>query len=191
MIKAMAMLILGGSLLVGSLRAQSTNVFVVAPATKLEAFDTNVSVVVLRASSELGTISASAGALAVSCREVSDMSTGRKEQGVEIEIGQRTGTPKDTMLIDYDEIAPLLDAIDYLNSLNLSATSLNALRATYTTRGGFRIAAQGTRRKGLIQFNVTDSRTGAAPIVLSRQDVVQFVGFLNQAKTTLDGLRGQ
>jgi len=173
MIKWTAMLILGGSLLVGSLRAQTTNVCPVVPATKLEAFDTNISVVVLRASSELGTISASAGAVAVSCREVSDMSTGRKEQGVAIELAERNA-PKDTMLIDYDEIAPLLDAIDYLNSLNLSATSLNALRASYTTRGGFRIAAQGARRKGLIQFNVTDSRTGATPIVLSRQEVAAY-----------------
>ena len=121
---------------------------------------------------------------------MTDMSTGRKEQGVAIEMAQRNA-PKDTMLLDYDEIAPLLNAIDYLNSLNLSATSLNALRATYTTRGGFRIAAQGARRKGLIQFNVTDSRTGTTPIVLSRQDLVQFVGFINQAKATLDSLREQ
>ena len=95
------------------------------------------------------------------------------------------------MLIDYDEIAPLLNAIDYLNSLNLSATSLNALRATYTTRGGFRIGAQGARRKGLIQLNVADSRTGAAPIILSRPDVVQLAGLINQAKTTLDSLRAE
>ena len=190
MIKFTAMFILGSSLFAGPLRAQSTNLCLAPPATKLESFDTNVSVIVLRASSQLGTISASGGAVEVSCREMTDMSSGRKEQGVAIEIAPRNA-PKDTMLLDYDEIAPLLDAIDYFNSLNLSATPLNALRATYTTRGGFRIAAQGARRKGLIQFNVTDSRTGLTPIVLSRQDMVQFVGFINQAKTTLDSLRAQ
>ena len=93
------------------------------------------------------------------------------------------------MLIDYDEIAPLLTAIDYLSKLEVSVTPLATFDAAYVTQGGFRIAALGTRRTGVIQFAVRDARTGLLPIIFSRQEM-KFSTLINQAKATLDALRG-
>jgi hypothetical protein len=136
----------------------------VLPATKLESFDTNVEVVVLKASTDVGAISADAGEVAVRCREITDTSTSHKEQGLSLDITLR-GQTRDTLLIDYDEIAALLSAIDYITRLDVSVTPLTSFDAAYTTRGGFRIAALGTRRTGLIQFGVRDARTGSTPVV--------------------------
>jgi hypothetical protein len=84
-----------------------------------------------------------------------------------------------------------VNAIDYLNKLNVTATPLNALDAAYTTKSGFRLTALGTRRTGVIQFVVRDTRTGSAPVTLSRQDLAQFLALINQAKTTLDSLSAE
>ena len=181
--------VLGYSFFASPTCAQVTNPCPAAPATKLESLNTNVAVVILKATTEIGSISANAGTVAVRCKQVTDTSTGHKEQGIAIEITQR-GRLRDVTLIDYDEIPSLLNGIDYLNKLDISATSFNFLDAEYTTKGGFHIAALGTRRTGAIQFAIRDARTDSAPVIFSREQLALFVGFINQAKGTLDSLQG-
>lgn len=179
---------LGCSLLTNPAAAQWTNPCPTLPATKLEAFDTNVEVVIFKATTDAGSINGSTGVIAVKCKEITDTSTAHKEQGIALEIVQ-AGQRKDTMLIDYDEIGSLVSAIDYISRLEVSATPLNSFDAAYTTKGGFRIAALGTRSTGLIQFGVRDARTGSIPVVFSRDEMARLSGLINQAKATLDTLR--
>ena len=170
--------------------AQSTNLYLVAPppATRLESFETNTSVVILKGSTELGGISVDAGDVGVRCREITDTSTGRKEQGLSLEIAPH-GQPRSVLQIDYDELASLVQAIDYMTRLDVTVTPLNSFDAAYTTKGGFRIAALGTRRTGTVQFGVRDARTGATPVVFSRDDMSRLSGLINQGKATLDSVR--
>jgi len=70
-----------------------------------------------------------------------------------VEIG-RQGQFKDMMLIDYDELASPLNAIDYLSKLDVSVSSLNSFDAAYTTKGGFR-PAQLIRPPGLAPSDFT------------------------------------
>ena len=165
-----------------------TNVWV--PATKLEAFETNLNVVILKSSTELGSFSTDAANVTVRCREISDTSTGHKEQGLAIEVAQRLPA-RTTFLIDYEEIASVIKALDYLNKLDVSSTVFNYIDAEYTTRGGLRLSAFGARRTGNIQFGLKDARIDSPPIVFSRQQLVQFLGLLNQAKSTLDSTHTQ
>jgi hypothetical protein len=160
-----------------------------APATKLEAFDTNVSTVIIKATTEIGSIAVNAGTVSVRCREITDNGSGQKEQGIAVEM-MLTGQTRDTLLVDYEEVAPLLAAIDYLIKLDFNVTSLNAFDATYTTRGGFRVAAFGLRRNSTVQFAIRDVRTNLAPVAFSLQDLSRLRTFIDQAKTTLDSLRG-
>ena len=60
----------GGSLLAGSAFAQETNPCPIVPATKLEAFDTNTSTVIIKATAPIGTVPAHGGAVSVRCREI-------------------------------------------------------------------------------------------------------------------------
>ncbi len=180
--------ILGFALPLIAAQAQVTNVVCWLPATKLEAFDTNLSVVILKASTDVGAISADAGDVGVRGREITDASTGLKEQGIALDITVK-GQAKDTLLIDYDEIASLVTAIDYITKLDVSVTPLTAFDAAYTTKGGFRIAALGTRRTGVIQFGVRDARSLSTPVVFSRDDMSRLSGLINQAKGVLDSVR--
>jgi hypothetical protein len=94
------------------------------------------------------------------------------------------------MLIDYDELPSLLAAIDYLSKVEVSVSPMETFDAAYTTKGGFRIAALGTRRTGLVQFGVRDTRNNAAPVVFSREEMTRLGSLIDQAKRQLDGLRG-
>ena len=178
-----------GCSLISQARAQFLSPVPLAPATKLESLETNTSVVIFKTTTELGSVSAKNGVVGVKCRETTDTSTGRKEQGIAIVITQK-GQLKDTMLIDYDEIASLLSGLNYLSRLDVRMTPLNTFDATYTTKGGFRIAALGSRLTGAVQFGVRDVRIGSTPTIFSGVEMSRFSGLIEQAKTTLDGLRG-
>jgi len=182
------MAVLGLSLSINFAHAQLTNALLFIPATKLEAFDTNVEVVVLKCSTDVGSITADAGSVGVKCREITDTSNGHKEQGIALEITPR-GQNRDVLLIDYDEIPALVNAIDYITRLDVSVTPLTSFDAAYTTKGGFRIAALGTRRTGMIQFGVRDARTSSTPVVFSRDEMSRLSGLINTARGTLDSVR--
>jgi hypothetical protein len=169
--------------------AQVDTIPPLAPATKLESFNTNISSVIFRATSELGSISVNRGVLEIKAREITDTATGRKEQGMAMEIVQK-GQAEDRLLLDYDEITSLSTAINYLTKLDVSMTPLNSFDASYTTKGGFRVAAIGSRRTGVIQFSVRDARVSMTPLIFSRQELTQFGSLVDQAKATLDSLRG-
>jgi hypothetical protein len=100
------------------------------------------------------------------------------------------GQLKDAMLIDYDEIGSLVSAIDYLTKLDMSATKLNFLDASYTTKGGFRIAALAGRRTGVVQFALRDARNPATSVLLSRDQMPQVSALIDLAKKTLDSAGG-
>jgi hypothetical protein len=167
--------------------AQTTNPLIPIPATKLESFETNNSMLILKSSANIGSISGSTGVVSVRCREITDVASGHKERGIVVGIAERSPAG-DTLLIDYDEIAALVNAMDYLGSVQFSVTSLDTFDAQYTTKGGFRVAALGNRLAGRIQFSVRDGRNDLAPVAFSLQDLARLKGFISQAKAKLDSL---
>jgi hypothetical protein len=175
-------------LLTGMARAQETNACLPFPATKLEAFETNTGTVIIKATAPIGTVPAHGGEVGVRCREITDAGTGRRESGIVIDLNFG-GELADTMLIDYDELDSLLDGLEYLGTLDWSITPLPSFDAVYTTKGGFRTAAFGSRRTGNIEFAVRSVRMRMAPLVLSRDQLGQVRSLVQQGKAKLDSLR--
>jgi len=178
----------GALMLTGMAQAQETNAYLPFPATKLEAFETNVDTVIIKATAPIGSVPAHGGELGVRCREITDVGTGRRESGiiVDLNFGAELG---DTLLIDYDELGSLLDGLEYLGSLDWSITPLPSFDAVYTTKGGFRAAAFGSRRTGNIEFAVRSIRVRTVPLVLSRDQLGQVRSLVQQGKAKLDSLR--
>jgi len=172
----------------GVAQAQFTNGYPFTPQTRLEAFETNTGIVVLKATAQIGVITANTGALAVRCRQITDTSTGRSEYGLSLVLGEGSQF-EDALLLDYEEIDSLASAIDYFGNLDWSVTSLNGFEAIYTSKGGFRMEAFSSRRSGAIEFSARSLRSPRPPIVLFRDQLAQFRQFLTQAKTKLDSLR--
>ena len=178
----------GGSLLAGALRAQETNACLPFPATKLEAFETNTDTVIIKATAPIGAVPANGGEVAVRCREITDAGTGRRESGIIVDLSFG-GQLADSMLVDYDELGSLLDGLEYLGTLDWSVTPLPGFDAVYTTKGGFRAAAFGSRRTGNIEFAVRSVRVRTAPLLLSRDQLGQLRSLVQQGKAKLDSLR--
>jgi len=178
----------GGSLLAAPAGAQETNAYLPFPATKLEAFETNVDTVIIRGSAPIGTVSAHGGSVAVRCREITDAGTGRRETGIVIDLALDAQLEA-TALVDYDELDSLLDGLEYLGKLDWSVTSLSDFSAVYTTKGGLRAEARGSRRTGSIEFAVRSMRVNAPRLPLSRDQLGQLRSLIEQAKTKLDSLR--
>jgi hypothetical protein len=126
--------------------------------------------------------------VSVRYREITDAGTGRRESGVVIDISSG-GPQEDTMLIDYDELDSLLDGLEYIGKLDWSITSLPSVSAIYTTKGGFRAAAFGSRRTGTIGFAVQSTRVSVRPLSLSRDQLAQVRSYIQEAKAKLDSLR--
>jgi hypothetical protein len=183
-----AMLLFAAMLLADAVRAQDTNPCPLLPQTKLEGFETNTGTMVLQATVPIGYVSASPGELSVRCREITDLGTRRREFGLVIGFAENS-RPYEMSLIDYDELDSLQDALDYLNKVEWSVTSLPSFDAVYTTKGGFRIAAYGSRRSGAIGFYARNIRFLAPTLQLSRDQLGQFRSLLEQARTKLDSLR--
>jgi hypothetical protein len=172
---------------VHSVIGQDTNAY--APATRLESFATNTGTVVIRGSADIGVVLADSGTIALKCREASEAGTGRKEVGISVDLVHNSS--KETRYIDYDELEPLINALAYLNKVDWSITSLNSFDASIATRSGFRASAYSSRRSSAIEFAVRTAGTGNPPIVLSRDQLAEFRGLLEQARTKLDAIRSK
>jgi hypothetical protein len=170
-------------------RAQTmTNIFPLPPQTKLEAFETNTDTVVIKGAGLIGSVSANGGTLSVMCEQITDAGAGRTQDG--LAIGVTGGSAADdVLLVDYDEIDSFLNAIDYLNKVDWSVTSLPSFDAAYTSKGGLRVSAFSSRRNGAIEFAVRTTRTSRPPVLLARDQVAQFRTFVAQAKAKLDAIR--
>lgn len=156
--------------------------------TRLEACETNVGTVIIKSYALIGTVSVKGATVSVRCKEDTDTSTGRKESGIAVVITE-SDRPAETMLIDYDDLDSLLNAIDYLSKIDWSVTSLNGFDAVYTTTDGLRIAAFGSKRLGEIQFALRSVRLKFAPVRLSQTELAEFRNLIQQAKTKLESIR--
>jgi hypothetical protein len=180
--------VVGGALLAIPTSAQEINICLPFPATKLEAFETNTDTVIIRATAPIGAVSAHSGGVAVRCRGITDAGTSHRERGIVIDIAFDAQLEA-TALIDYDELDSLLDGLEYLGKLDWSVTSLPDFSAVYTTKGGFRAEARGSRRTGSIEFAVRSTRVNAPKLSLSRDQLGQLRSLIEQARTKLDSMR--
>ena len=167
---------------------QDTNICWPVPATRLEAFETNTDTVVIKATAPIGSVTGRSGTVAVRCREITDAGTGRRESGIIVDVAFGDQIV-DSLMVDYDELDTLLDGLEYLGKVDWTVTSLPSFDAVFTTKGGFRAAAFGSRRTGNIEFAVRSARLPPRPLVLSRDQMGQLRSLVEQAKAKLDALR--
>jgi len=170
--------------------AQETNGFLDVPPTKLDAFATNVDTVIIRAATDIGTVSANNALLTIRCVEMAEPRAGRREYGLGVEIAAPRA-PKDTRLVDYDELDSFLTGLDYLGKVDWSVTTLNSFHASYATKSGLRLDAFSSKRSGYIEYSLHDLAVPLPGILLTRDQMVQFFTFIEQARTKLDSVRGK
>jgi hypothetical protein len=174
-------------LLISTVLAQETN----APRTRLEVFEAQTGVVIIKGSGETGSMSAGTGTVVVGCRESTDLGTGRKQSGITVGI-KADAQQEDTTVIDSDEVDSLIGGLDSVSKVDWSVTALPTFEAAYTTRGGLRIATYSSRNSpGTIGASLRSYSVIKTRVSLSTQQLAQFRGLIEQAKGQLDALRAK
>jgi len=184
MLRLCIALIVFGGWLAFAAQAQVTNM----PPTELEMFEARIGTVIIKGSDQIGSLAIGDLNLVVTAREFTDVSTGRKEYGLAVEMTEnRQGTVK--MVVDYDELASLLNSLNYLARIDYNVTTLPTFVASYTTRSGLRIGAFTSQRHGTIQFFLQDRNVNSARILITSAQLAQFQTLIEQARKSLAKLR--
>jgi hypothetical protein len=104
--------------------------------TKLEGLELRKSTIIVKGYTEVGKVDGEDGSsINVSAIEIKDATRGTKEMGLAIVAVQGgEGRRQAISYVDFDEIAGLLSAIDYLAKPDAEATRLSAYEAQYRTK---------------------------------------------------------
>jgi hypothetical protein len=163
--------------------AQITNGY---PLTVLEAWESATGQLVIKGSAPIGDVSFGSTAVTVVCKEDYLVSSGKKLYG--ILIGIKSSSGQDATVVDDDEMAALLQSVDYVSKVDWSVTSLSSFSAGYTTKAGLRIAAFSSKRAGRIEFALHGSHFTRG-ILLSPDQLSKFYDLLAAAKAKIEDLR--
>ena len=162
--------------------AQDTNML----KTKIGVFESRTGLVIIKAFSQVGSILTSEGEIAIRCKESTEAASGIRAYGMLFAINGNP-TRRERIYVDYDEIDPLLDAVNYLSAITSDVTKLPAFEASYTTKSGLRIQAHCDRRNASIRYFL---EYGESPrIELTPVQMTQIYDLIAQAKKALDGFK--
>ena len=159
------------------------------PRTRLEALEDRYSAVIIKGFTRINTVEVRGVRIdAVEMRDLGSTNTGRVK-GFVIALREGGERPNDNRaFIDYDEIDPLLNAIDALSRVDESTTKLAGFEAHYKTLGDFEIAVFRQTRSGtaVILFTGLCDR---ATQTLSLDDLAKVKAMIQEANQRLDDIR--
>jgi hypothetical protein len=175
----MAAAVLGASLL--AVQAQTTN----APQTDIEMLELQPDGIIVKGFGPAGSVSVGQGILSVRVKESFNVDTGGKLEGLVVDFTE--GGHRERAVIDYEEVAPLIKGLDYIQSVTYDVTKLSGFEAAFQTKSGCRVSAFGSQRHTAIQ---TFIQFEAAPkIELNSDQIAQFRNVIAQGLDMLNGLR--
>ncbi|MGA2853494.1 MAG: hypothetical protein ABSE90_05130 [Verrucomicrobiota bacterium] len=179
--KFCVVLIAAGCWLAFAARAQDTN----ALKTGIGIFESQTGVVIIKGFGTVGSVSVDGAVISVRCKESASAATGHKDYGIAVVI--EANQLREHAIVDYDELAPLLNGMDSLGKMTYSVTSLPGFEAVFTSKSGLQLIAHGDKQQGgirtFLQYN------DGPRISLASDQWTQLAKLIEQAKATLDSLR--
>jgi hypothetical protein len=162
------------------------------PRTKLELLAAQEDAVIIRGFSRIGDVRGPMGsAVVVRSQEFTNVSTGEREYGVSLEVRERPRPEREhTSYVDYDEIAPLVKALDHLTKLDNTVTSFNRFQADYRTHGGVELTTYTTDASAVVAAAVTCGTLQRATALLNLADLDMLRTLIDAARTDIDKKRG-
>jgi len=122
--------------------------------TRLEALELRKNAVIVKGYTEVGKVDGEEGSsISVSAIELKDTARNTRELGLAIVAAQGGETRRQAIsYVDYDEIAGLLTAIDYLAKPDADATHLSAYEAQYRTRSNLEFVSFDNNNQRMISI---------------------------------------
>ena len=157
------------------------------PRTKLEALEDRHSTVILKGFTRITTIEVRG--IRVDALEMREMGNVARAKGLVIVLREGGERPEDNRaFVDYEEIDPLLNAIDVISRVDETATKLVGFEAKFKTLGDLEISVFRQTRSG----NAVIMSTGIcnrATAALSLDELAKVKAMIQEAKARLDELR--
>ena len=163
-----------------------------APRNKLEEFETRVDTILFKGQTWTGLLRALNGTARVEAIEIRDNRDSTRANGVLITMNspEPGGTPPDLrVLIDYEEIDPLLAAFDRIAKADESVTKLAHFEAHYRTHGDFEIMTFKEIAGGVISAAVEGGFYDRKRLLMNVDDLIKLRWMIAQAKERLDEAR--
>jgi len=178
--------VLGGTLTKGQTTAQSPQ----EPKTRLQAFEAQTGVVIIKGLSRIGSVSSqNGGTVSVESREFIDAGTGRREFGIVVDVKKVGDTEvENSSYIDYDEIESLLSGIDYISKVQRSVTKLDDFEAVYHTNGDFKISTFSTLKNRTV-VAVSSGEPNEIIVLLPFPKLDDLRALIASAKAKLDAIK--
>lgn len=173
-----------------SLHAQNLKDKVPSPKTKLEEFSARTGVVIIRGFEEIGSaFGLYSTSIKVEAKEFVNVSTGKREYGITIEVKKEDGRydKESTSYIDYDEIESLINGIDYIAKVDKSKTKFSNFQADYNTKGDFKISTFSTA--GKIMVAVSSGHIGSVSAYYNLSSLTEIRALVDKAKAKIDTLK--
>jgi hypothetical protein len=179
--KFLALAAVAGMGLTASATAQSTNII----RADIEQFEAQTNLLIVKGLGTGGSVDFGTAVMAVRLKDSFNPDTGRRLQGIVINFAD--GDRHERATIDYDELDPLLRAMDYIRAASYDVSSLPSFEAVYQTKDGFRVIGLGSHRQSSVQHFVQFD--DCARIPLNSEQIARLRGVISQARNALDELR--
>jgi len=163
-----------------------------APRNKLEEFEARVDAVLFKGQTWSGTLRAQNGTARVEAIEIRDTHDSTRATGVVIMINssEPAGAPPEIrVMIDYEEIDPLVAAFDTIVKANDSITRLAHFEARYRTHGDFEIMTFKEIAGGAIAAAVEGGFYDRKRLFMNLDDLTKLRWMIAQAKEKLDEIK--
>jgi len=157
------------------------------PRNKLEDFEGRVQTLLIRGRHWIGTIRAQNGLARVEATEIRDSATAEAASGAVITIIADGGPPGEIRsLIDYDEIDPLIKAMDAAAKAGDNLTRLSHFEVRYRTKGDLEIMVFKQLENNVVAAAIEGGFFDRSRLYLSIDDLVKLRWMIAQAKEQLD-----
>jgi hypothetical protein len=157
------------------------------PRTKLEAIDDRHSTVIIKGFTRITTLEVRGVRIdAVDMREMGNVS---RAKGLVVALREGGERPRENRaFVDYEEIDPLLNAIDAVSRVDETATKLVGFEAKYRTLGDLEIGVFRQTRTGTAVM-MTTGICDLASQTLTLDDLAKVKAMIQEAKARLDEIR--
>ena len=157
------------------------------PRTKLESLDQRYSAIVIKGFTRVTTIELRG--IRVDAVEMHEPGRAENAKGLVIALREGGDRPNDNRaFVDYEEIEPLLAAIDSLSRIDETSTKLTGFEARYQSRGDLEMVSFRQTNRGTA-VTLTTGICEKATVTLSLDEFGKFKAMLQEAKARVDELR--
>jgi hypothetical protein len=158
-----------------------------SPRNRLEEFESRVSTVLIKGRTWIATLRAQNGSARVEATEIRDASNSTRASGVTLTIINLEAEHANEVrcLIDYEEIDPLVKALDTVVKADDTITRLTHFEVHYRTRGDFEIIVF-KQMAGGIAAAVEGGFFERTRLLLTLEELTKLRWMIVQAKEKLD-----